>query len=357
MPIFRRQFTQPGAPPGTLVAPASAPETRLSFVRYSETEYADGEVGSVADLPDPRPGSVTWYDVRGLGTPHVLEELQAKLNLNTLAVSDAMNVGQRPKVEDYGDVLFIVMRMVTMDADGGALTWEQVSLFLGPGWVLTVQETYEDCLEPLRQRIRDARKRIRRSNSDYLACMVLDAVVDGYFPVLEVFGDRLESLEDQVFEGDGKDLLSRLYKMKRDLAGFRRATWPLREALTSLMRDEEAPIGDTSRLHLRDTLDHVMQIVEVSESYRELANSLADVHLSIVGQRTNEIMRVLTVVSAIFIPMTFVAGVYGMNFDTGSPYNLPELGWTYGYPIFWGVCALLFFSLLALFVRLGWLRR
>lgn len=357
MALFTRRFTDAGAPPGTIVEPTSASPTKLRFIRYSPSSLEEGEVASASDVPRPSDDGVVWYDLRGLGDGSVVEQFRELLGLHPLSVSDVMNLGQRPKVEDYDDVLFVVLRMVTTGAESGQLTWEQVSLFMGPGWVLTIQETHEDCLESIRERIRDGRKKIRGSGSDYLGCMVLDTVVDGYFPVLEAFGERLEALEEQVFEGARGEVLGHLYRMKRDLTGFRRATWPLREALNTLLREEESPLTDLAKLHLRDALDHVMQVVEVSESYRELSASLADVHLSIVGHRTNEIMRVLTVVSAIFIPLTFVAGVYGMNFDRESPWNLPELGWTYGYPVFWGVTAVIFTSLLILFARLGWLRR
>jgi len=282
-----------------------------------------------------------------------VRELGEHLELHQLAVSDVLNVGQRPKVDHYENTLFVVMRMVTLDSEGG-LNREQVSLFLGDHFVLSFQETYEDCLEPLRKRLRDGRKQVRSNGASYLACMIIDAVVDGYFPILEHYGDKLEDLEYRVLDG-ARDVLADLYPTKRDLAEFRHSTWPLREALADLIREDEDYLTDLDRLHLRDTLDHTMQVIDVVESYRELAASLVDVHLSMIGQRTNEIMRVLTVVSAIFIPLTFVAGIYGMNFDTDLPGNLPELGLAYGYLIFWAICVVLAGSLLILFRRLGWL--
>lgn len=235
------------------------------------------------------------------------------------------------------------------------MEWEQVSLFLRPGLVLTFQKRHDDCLDPLRQRIREAGKVIRRSGSDYLACMVVDAIVDGYFPVLERDGDELERLEAEILAGPRVENVRAVYRIKRDLMAFRRATWPLREALAHLMREEGGPISASARVYLRDTTDHVMQVVDVNETYRELASSLIDLYLSSVGHKTNEIMRVLTLVATIFIPLTFVAGIYGMNFDTSLPGNLPELGWRYGYLFFWLVCIALGGSLLALFRRLGWL--
>lgn len=298
----------------------------------------------------------TWIDVRGLGDGTLVQEFGELLGLHPLAVSDVVNLGQRPKMELYDQVVFAVVRMVTTDEEG-ALQWEQVSLFVGPGYLITFQETHDDCLEPLRQRIRMGRPRIRRNGSDYLGVMVLDAIVDGYFPILERFGEQLERLEDQILEEGRRDALPDLYRTKRDLASFRRAAWPMREALAQTLRDEESPLGETALLYARDTLDHAMQVVEVSDSCRELVASLADVHLSMVGQRTNDVMKVLTVVSAVFIPLTFLAGLYGMNFDTASPWNLPELGWRFGYPVFLLVCSVIACLLLLLFRRLGWLAR
>ena len=312
-------------------------------------------MGSDAELEDLT-SPVTWIDVRGLGDGSIVERLGAGLGMHRLAISDVVNVGQRPKVEQYDEGLFVVLRMATRSSEG-PLSWEQVSLFVRNGVLITFQETHEDCLEPLRERLRAGRRMIRGSGADFLAGAVIDAIVDGYFPVLEEYGDLLELLEDQVLEERDKTVLRRLYAVKRDLSVFRRATWPLREALSQLVRDEGKPLSDTTRLHLRDTLDHMMQVHDVNESYRELGTSLVDVHLSLVGQRTNDIMRVLTVVSAVFIPLTFVAGVYGMNFDTDSPYNLPELGWTYGYVGFWIACLCLGIGLVFLFRRLGWFRR
>ena len=356
MALFRRRFTPQGAPPGA-VAPAEEASVppRITVASFDAGDLNETEIQSVDELVLDD-GRVTWIDVSGLGDGSVVTQLGERLGLHPLALSDVVNVGQRPKVDEYDGALFIVLRMVTLDGRG-ELVWQQTSLFLLERVVVTFQESPTTCLEPLRARIRGGRKLIRSSGPDYLASMVVDSIVDGYFPVLEHFGEQLEVLEDQVLDEQAPDVLMDLYTTKRELAGLRRVTWPLRDALHHLVRDEQGSLSSSARLHLRDTLDHVMQVVEVTESYRELATSLVDVHLSMVGQRTNDVMRVLTVVSTIFIPLTFVAGVYGMNFDTRSAANLPELGWKYGYLFFWGVCAVMAIALLVLFRRLGWLRR
>jgi magnesium transporter len=357
MTLFRRQYTQPGAPPGSVAESGSEITPRISTLAYSPGECEEANHDDAATLPAVTPGKgVLWIDVQGLGDHSIVESLKERFHLHPLAASDVVNVGQRPKAELYGETLFVVLRMVTL-VESDRLQWEQVTLFVDEGLVLTFQESYGDCLDALRGRIRSGRKKVRESGADYLAGAVIDAIVDGYFPVLEEFGNRLENLEEQVLDDNSNDVLAPLYAIKRDLSAFRRIAWPLRESLTQIQRSDEYPLSEDVKVHLRDTLDHLMQVVDVTESYRELTTSLVDVHLSMTGQRTNEIMRVLTVVSAMFIPLTFVAGIYGMNFDTSQPGNLPELGWEHGYLFFWGLCGLILLVLLFVFRKLGWLKR
>ena len=354
--LFRRHYTPAGAPPGSMKRPERLVAPRIHAIAYDAESLEELDVaGPEQALALVRPGRVVWIDVQGLGDGSVVHQLGMGLGLHPLALSDVVNLGQRPKFEDYDDVLFGVVRMIAVDEDTGALEWEQVSLFLGPGWVLTFQETHGDCLDPLRERLRKGRRQVREAGGDYLACMVVDTIVDAYFPVLEHHGDELERLETAILRSPTREILHGVYRIRRDLVAFRRAAWPLRDSLNQLLRDEDAPISDHARPYLRDTTDHIVQIVDVNETYRELASSLVDVYLSTLGHRTNEIMRVLTVVSTIFIPLTFLAGVYGMNFDTTHPLNLPELGWPYGYVAFWLVTLAVGCTLLVIFRRLGWL--
>ena len=303
-----------------------------------------------------RENRVDWVDVQGLGDGEVVRRFGELLDLHVLAVADVVNQGQRPKVDDYEETILFVLRMVRASNEEG-LAWEQVSVVLAHGCLLTFQETYGDCLDPLRERIRAGGKRLRSGGQDYLAIQIVDAVVDGYFPVVEYFADALEALEEAILADPRREHLTELYSIKRELMAFRRATWPLREGLISLSRSETELVGDSARLYLRDTLDPLNQVSELAETYRELSSSLVDVYLSLVGQRTGEVTYVLTIVATIFIPLTFVAGIYGMNFDTDSPFNLPELGWRYGYVAFWITCLVLTSGLLLLFRRLGWLGR
>lgn len=355
MPLYSRIFTPRGAPPGAIVPPVVRVPPQLHVLSYATDELVEHDPEDVSELADLlETERVLWIDVHGLGDGSVVSELGELLGLHPLAVADVVHVGQRPKVELYGDVLFVVLRMAAPGAEDGA-TWEQVSVFLGPGWVLSFQERPGDCLEPLRERIRRGGPRIRAAGPDYLACMIVDAIVDGYFPVIEDVGARLEAFEDELLEGPSHASLATIHGVRRELMSFRRAVWPLRDALAQLSRDDSYPVSDPVRVYLRDTMDHVLQAADVNETYRELSASLMELYLSRLGQRTNEIMRVLTVVAVIFIPLTFLAGVYGMNFDRRQPLNMPELGWPHGYLLFWAVCAGLVGALLLVFRRLGWL--
>jgi len=356
MRLFHRRFAPQGAVPGE-VAPLRGEEPEITVMRYDATNLEEFEPATPEEACELiREGAVTWIDMSGLGDGSQVQRFGELLELDPLAVSDVVNVGQRPKLDDYPSHLFIVLRQVTVH--DGELIWEQVSLFLGENYVVSFQETHRDCLDPIRNRLRTGRKRIRSSGSDYLFAMIVDAMVDGYFPVLENFADKLERFENEILADRGSEVFAEVYGTKRDLATFRRAAFPLRDAMSSLLKDDQDWLTDSMGPYVRDTLDHTMQVVDVTESYSDLAVSLVDLHLSMVGQRTNEIMRVLTVISAIFIPLTFIAGVYGMNFDTeSSPFNLPELGFRYGYPMFWGICIVMGLTLAFLFRRLGWLKK
>lgn len=340
-----------------MVSRDDAEPTRIRVIRYNADELTEHEPADAAELFDMiEEGKVVWADIVGLRDTDLIREIGLRFGLHPLAVADVANVGQRPKAEDYVDRLFVVTRMIRVDEQGEILAPEQVSLFLGPGFVLTFQERGGDCLDPLRDRLRGNRPLIRGSGSDYLACMVVDAIIDGYFPVIETFGERLEELEQGVLTSPNQNTLARIFTAKRELMNLRRAVWPQREFLNGLIRERHPLMSPEVIPYLRDAYDHSLHIMDVIEVYRELAGSLVDVFLSSVGNRTNEVMRVLTVLASIFIPLTFVAGIYGMNFDTSvSKYNLPELEWKYGYLMFWGVCLVIIGGLLLLFRRLGWL--
>jgi magnesium transporter len=295
---------------------------------------------------------VAWVDVHGLGDEKTLLELGELFGLHRLALEDVVNVVQRPKVEDFGAHLYVVIRMLTRS---DTLVSEQVSLFLGDRWALTFQEWPGDYLEPVRKRIRDGRPRLLNSGADYLTYALLDAIVDSYFPLMEDYGERLDALQDKVMEEARPELNREIYEIRRELVGVRRAIWPLREVFSSMMRESTPLITDNTRTYLRDCHDHTVQAMDLIEASREMAGSLRDVYLSSVGNRMNEIMKVLTIFAAIFIPLTFIAGIYGMNFNPEvSRWNMPELNWVWGYPFALGLMAAVAIAMIFYFRRKGW---
>jgi len=353
--LFRKWRTKEWLPPGGLVKNDEAAPTRIHVIRYDPESFEEHQPEPGEDLRSLVDNNRTlWIDVRGLADHDTIRSIGESFGLSDLTLADLANVGQRPKCEELDNALLTISRMVTVGEDH-ALVWEQVSLIVGDGYLLTFQETHDDCFEPIRRRIRKGGKLVRNAEADLLCVLLLDAIVDGYFPVIEDFGEQLERIETVVLEQPRKSVMADIYKVKRELTIFRRAAWPLRDALSLSSSDRYEIITDKAKPFLNDVRDHIVQVVDVLESYRELASSLIDVYLSNVSNRTNEVMRVLTIFATIFIPLGFLAGVYGMNFNPDKPGNLPELDWKYGYVYFWALVVLIVTGLLVMFWRLGWL--
>jgi magnesium transporter len=294
-------------------------------------------------------------DIDGVGDAETVRRIADVFGMHVLAQEDVLNPTQRPKVELYGEHLFVVSRMLSIEED--RLASEQLSLFLGPGFVLTFQQQRPgDCLAGVRERLRKGLGRLRNQGADYLAWALLDAVVDGYFPVLEGFGERMDALEDGIVEHPASECIADIHQVKRDLLALRRAVWPLRDALASLLREETPLITAETRPFLRDCLDHSVQVMDMIETYREIGSSLMEAYQSSVGNRLNAVMKVLTIIATVFMPLSFLAGVYGMNFHTeDSPFNMPELSWRFGYMFFWALALVCAAGMLVAFRRQGWL--
>jgi len=345
----KRRHKQRGLPPGTLTAPAGAtvPQT-IKVIHYTAELLREADVGSVDEVAQFKQAEgVTWVNVDGLGNVDLIREIGTLFGLHPLPLEDVLSLRQRPKVDDYENHIYHVLRMLHYD---GAVETEQVSIFLGGDFVVTFQERPCDCLEPIRDRVRRGKGQIRRQGADYLMYAIIDAVIDGYFPFLEQIGEVVEELEDEVVEKPTRQTLGRVHEIKRDLLNVRRAIWPLREAINALIREESSLVGDTARVYLRDCYDHAVQVLDMIETYRELAGGLMDVYLSSVSNKMNEVMKVLTVIATIFIPLTFLAGIYGMNFE-----KMPEVKWPWAYPAVWGIMILSAVVMLVLFRRKGWL--
>ena len=349
-----RSFVRPGAPPGTLVVDASAPPPVIRVMAYGPDTLVEKQIADPREIKDLLGRHrVTWINVEGLGDAGTLGLLGEIFGLHPLALEDVVNVQQRAKLERYGDLQFVVVRMAILET---RVQTEQVSLFLGKDFVLTFQERPGDCFEPVRERIRSGRVRIRGGGADYLTYALLDTLIDGFFPLLEAYGERIEEMEDRVVQRPDQRTLGRIHTIKRDLLTIRRTIWPQRELINSLLRDPIPLITDETRVYLRDCYDHAVQIIDMVESYREMASGLMEVYLSSLSNRMNEVMKVLTIIATIFIPLGFIAGVYGMNFNTDrSPWNMPEVNWYWGYPAALGLMVVVAGAMLTYFRRKGWL--
>lgn len=350
---FQRQ-TRPGTPPGTVVPHPDAPQPIVRLVKYGASDFSDHEITDIAKLRDLIDDSeVIWVDVDGLGDAGVITRVGEIFGLHPLALEDVVNVHQRPKVELYGDHLFLIARAHSRDR---SMKTEQVAMFLGRNFVVTFQEREVDCLDPVRQRILSGKGKVREFDADYLLYSLLDAVIDGYFPALEQYGEKLDALDDEVSSSGERGLINQIHNVRSELLSIRRSVWPLREAINSLIRDSGELVSDETDLYLRDCYDHTVQIIDVIETDRELCADLRDFYLTVVSNRMNQVMRFLTVIATLFIPLSFIAGLYGMNFNPkASAWNMPELNWTMGYPFALVLMACTATSLVAFFWRKGWL--
>jgi len=350
--MFKIRSHAPGTAPATLELPEGhvAKKPVITLIEYDENTFDERLVEKVEDLFGCRDnGKVSWINIDGLGDIEMLKKLGSHFHLHPLALEDTLNVGQRPKLEEYDDHFFIVMQMVFCSNE--CLEVEQMSVFLKKNVLITIQEEEtRDVFDPIRKRLRAGTGYARQRGHDYLAYALLDATVDHFFPVLEYIGDTIEELEEIMLDHPSKECVSRLHGLKRYLLKLRRAAWPQREVLGALNRDVTGMVEERNKPFLRDCYDHTIQIMDIIEGYRDLATGLMDLYLSSVGLRTNEIMRVLTVISAIFIPLTFLVGLYGMNFE-----NMPELHTKYGYFVLLGVMAALAICMVVFVKRKRWL--
>lgn len=327
-----KRFHKPGTAPGTLKAPEKRVEqVRITVFDYGPDRLEEKTVARVEQLfPYRDSPTVTWINIDGLHDVAALEALGKHFGFHPLALEDVLNCGQRPKIEDYGEYHFMIMKSLLQ---GETLETEQISFFLGGNYVITLQEVPGDSFEAVRERIRRGKGLIRKSGPDYLAYALIDALVDEFFPVLEKYGERIETLETELLKNPTPETIQEIHRVKRELLLLRRVAWPERDVIAAMQREESDVIRPETQVFLRDCYDHTIQVIDMIETYRDLAAGMLDVYLSSVSNKMNEVMKVLTIISTIFIPLNFIAGVYGMNFNTErSRMNMPELDWAWGYP-------------------------
>jgi magnesium transporter len=331
--LHRRHTPQvvPSGYPELVNFDPAQPKSEVTFVAYDEDKFVKGVVEDTAEL-EAQMGKwpVLWVNVEGLGSAEILSQLQRIFEIHPLAMDDIVSVHQRSKYETYDENFFLIVHMLEAREE---LITEQVALYVGKGFVLTFQEGPIDATTPVLERLEKGQGRLRRLGPDYLAYAIIDSVIDCYYPILEEFGERLENIEDEILDHPDRKTMAQVHAIKRELLSLRRTLFPLREAMASILRVAPDSFSADTMLHLRDCYDHVVQITDFIETYRELAADLMDVYLSSISYKLNEVMKLLTVITTICAPPTLIAGIYGMNFKTEvSRLNMPELSWTFGYP-------------------------
>jgi magnesium transporter len=354
MPKFTKKLSRKaGFAPGTLihVGKKKIDKVRIRLIDYDEKQLQEKELKSVKEcFPCKDEPTVSWINIDGLHDIEAIEKVGKHFNIHPLVLEDIVNTGQRPKAEDFGDYVYIVLKMLYYDEEEDEVKSEQFSLILGSNFLISFQERVGDVFELVRERIRKGKGRIRKAGVDYLAYALMDAVVDRYFHIMEIFGGKIEALEEELIENPRTQTLETIHTMKREMIYFRKQVWPLREVLGSLVRGEFSLISETTAVYLRDVYDHTIQVIDTLESLRDVLGGMLDLYLSTISNRMNEVMKVLTIVATIFIPLSFAAGIYGMNFK-----YMPELEWQWGYFMFWGIIVVIVIAMVAYFKRKAWL--
>jgi magnesium transporter len=357
--VIRERSGKGGQPPGTLVhiGDQKIAKTKIAFIDYDETHFEEKEVKAVEEcFPFVDKPTVTWINIDGLHQVEIVRKTGKHLIIHPLVLEDILNTGQRPKIEDFGEYLYVVLKMLFYDEKKHEVKAEQVSLIIGSNFVVSFQEMGRGVFNPIRERIRSSKGHIRKMGADYLAYTLLDAVVDNYFMVLEQLGEEIEDMEEELLSKPTPKTLQEIHKLKGELIFLRKTVLPLREVINSINRGESSLIKKSTEIYLRDVYDHTIQVIDTIETYRDIVSGMHDTYLSSISNTMNEVMKVLTIIATIFIPLTFIAGIYGMNFNLeASPWNMPELNWGYGYLIAIGFMVIVALGMVIYFKRKKWL--
>ena len=352
--LIKKRSKKAGLPPGTLIhiGEKKAGEPKMTLIDYDEANFQEREVKAAEEcLAFREKPTVTWINVEGVHQVEVVEKLGNCFGLHPLVLEDILNTDQRPKLEIYGDYVYIVLKMLYGSDSNRLVEAEQVSLILGSNFLISFQEGKEgDVFNPVRERIRSGKGLIRKMGSDYLAYSLIDTIVDNYFLILERLGEKIELVEEELVVHPTTTTIQEIQKFKNEMIYVRRVVWPLREVISSLGRKESPLVKETTEIYLRDVYDHTVQIMDTVEVYREMLSGMLDIYLSSVSNRLNSVMKVLTIIATIFMPLTFIAGIYGMNFK-----YMPELEWRWGYPAIWLIVAIIGISMLIYFKKKKWL--
>ena len=348
-----------GLLPGSIVhvGDKRVEKVKISIIDYNETKFQEKAVKKIEEcFSFKEKDSVTWINLDGVYETELIEKIGMKFGLHPLILEDIVNTGQRPKIEDFENYIFIALKMLSYNESKSEIESEQVSLILGSNFVISFQEKEGDVFDSIRARIRNSKGRIRKMKADYLAYTLLDAIIDNYFIIIEKLGERIEGIEDKLIKESTPETLRVIHSLKQDTIFLRKSVWPLREVINGLERSENELIQESTNVFLRDVYDHTIQVIDGIETFRDTVSGMLDIYLSSVSNKMNETMKVLTIIATIFIPITFVAGIYGMNFNPEiSIWNMPELNWRYGYLFACGVMLLIALSMVLYFRRKKWL--
>ncbi len=360
MPRYIKKISkQAGLAPGTLVhiGERKTEKAKITVIDYDNENLQEKVVGSVEEcFPFKDSSTVTWINIDGIHDVSLVEKIGKEFGLHPLVLADIMNTGQRPRMEEFDDYIYVSLKMLYFDKKNEDMIIEQVSLVLGKNYVISFQEQEGDVFEPVRERIRQSKGRVRKMGPDYLAYSLIDAVVDNYFVILESFGEDLEHVEEMLAKNPEPKVMNTIHKLKRDTILLRKSIWPLREIVGGIQRGGSSLVTPDTGPYYRDIYDHTVQVMETIEAMRDMVSGLLDIYLSSISNRMNEVMKVLTIFAAIFIPLTFIAGIYGMNFNPEmSPWNMPELNWKFGYFFALGIMILVAGVMLIYFKKKRWL--
>jgi len=351
--IIKRARQKAGLTPGTLVhvGERKIEKVKIRIIDYNEEQFEEKEARTVEEcFPFKDKPTITWINIDGIHDVEVIGKIGAYFDLHPLILEDIVNTGQRPKLEDFGNYVFIVLKMLSYSEEKNEIEAEQISLIVGSNCVISFQERAGDVFDPLRERIRQAKGRVRKAGADYLAYALIDSIVDNYFAILELLGEKIEDVEQELAVNPRVETLQSIRAFKKEMIFLRKSVWPLREVVSLLERGELSLFQESTAIYLRDVYDHTIQIIDTVETYRDMLSGMLDVYLSSISNKMNEVMKVLTIFASIFIPLTFFAGIYGMNFSF-----MPELGWRWGYFGALGLMAFVGIALVVYFKRKKWL--
>jgi len=352
--FLRKRSEKAGLPPGSLVhvGEKKLEKVQISVIDFDETQYQEFDPTTIEEcFPFKEKPTITWININGLHETELIEKIGRHFGFHPLLLEDILNTGGRPKIEDFGDHIFVVLKMLYQEEENSSeLLSEQISLIFGKNYVISFQESEGDVFDPIRERIRKGKGRVRKESADYLAYLIIDAIVDNYFNVLEDIADYIEDTEEVLLAKPDAETLQTIHGLKNDVLFLRKSIWPLREIVNVLEREETPLIRKSTKIYFRDVYDHTIQVMDTLDTFRDIISGMLDTYLSSMSNRMNEVMKVLTIFASIFIPLTFMAGVYGMNFE-----YMPELKWPWGYPVLWVLMLTVGIAMVVMFKRKKWL--